>query len=129
MTTHVTLFCSYEYSIFLNDNMSNLILFRQVQELILWQCGSISTVDTCKIPTLQDFMFSQCGGFMDIQVFWGVTPCLMVNCYDILDEHNACVLRITQHICCGTVVYQLTLHNLPGDFNIRTLATFVTMIT
>jgi len=42
MTTHVTLFCSYEYSVFLHDNMSNFILLTQVQQLILWQCDSIT---------------------------------------------------------------------------------------
>jgi len=35
VTTHVTLFCSYEYSIFLRDNMNNFVLLTQVQELIL----------------------------------------------------------------------------------------------
>lgn len=66
MTIHVTLFCSYKYSIVPQDNMSNFILLTQEQELILWQCGSISTADTRKIPALQDFMFSQWGGFMNI---------------------------------------------------------------
>jgi len=35
MTSHVTLFCSCEFSIFLYDNMSIFILFTQVQELIV----------------------------------------------------------------------------------------------
>ena len=72
VTTHVTLFCSYEYSIFLRDNMNNFVLLTQVQELILWQCGStlLMSEDTLKI-----ICYSYVHSIITYGIiFWGNSP-------------------------------------------------------
>lgn len=118
MTTHVTLFCSYEYNIFLHDNMVTSYCSHKYRSYLCDYVDQLVLLTYIKYLHCK-IWFSHCVVHMNIQVFWGVTPCWMVNSYDISEEHSACVLRIKQYTHFGTVVYQLTLHNIPGDFNIH----------